>query len=484
MNTTSVWLLFASLTLLTTVGAHELGDPCTSSSECSPLRCYEGSCTDKLLNGDSCGSNAACASNSCNIGVCAELANNGEACSDNSNCISTCNNGICADPANNGVACSDNVNCINTCVNSVCVDFADPGEGCDDYSDCADLDNYSCRSDVCTERSEVGGSCDEDGDCLRKLKCNSARCRLNERGESCVLDSDCDGNLSCESAGIFLGDKCGGECFSGLTTVEVKGKGLILMKDLKINDWVRCEDGAYSQVFSFSHYHPNKNLEYLQIHVENETLTQKTHAHRLEISNDHLLYVQDMNTRKKNLVAAESVKVGEWLVSEDGSITQVTGITKVHRRGVYAPTTTSGNILVGGVLASNHVTNLSVKSYVTGQTLHLLQQGMILPYRVYCHVLDCQNETYDEVTGYSSYVMLWFRLVQWILGSHPVLRAFYLVLLAALCALGIFVGAITSASVGTINVFNVLAFSMGYYLWKKSWWHMVRFTSVSPPVKE
>jgi len=454
MNNTILWLLFSSTAFFAVVGAqNQIGDPCSSNDDCLTMRCYERACSRYFLNGESCSGNTECASVSCN-------------------------NGVCTDPAENGQACETNANCVFTCVNSVCTD----GRGdCYDNNDCFDVIE-SCLGEVCTERSEVAGPCDDDGDCLRKLQCSNSACRLNEKGEQCELDSDCENNLPCQKEEWFLPKYCG-DCFSGLSTVEVEGKGLILMKDLKINDWVRCEDGAFSQVFSFSHYHPRKKLEYLQIHVENEKLPQKNGVHRLEISKDHLLYVVDMNTRKRNLVAAESVTTDDWLVSEDGSFTKVTGIAKINRRGLYAPSTTTGNILVGGVLASNHVTNLPIKDFVSGQTIHLLQQGAIFPYRIYCYLANCEDETYDKVTGYSSYIVFCRRVVEQLLDPHAKLRPLYLVLLAGLCAIVICVGAITSASASIIIV-NVLAFSTGYYVWTKTHRHTFRSAKISPPVKK
>lgn len=64
-------------------------------------------------------------------------------------------------------------------------------------------------------------------------------------------------------------------------------------------------------------------------------------------------------------------------------------ILKVHRRGAYSPLTATGDIVVGGILASNNVSRSWLKNRVSGQVLYRLQHGAALPYLLYRAVNGC-----------------------------------------------------------------------------------------------
>ena len=74
-------------------------------------------------------------------------------------------------------------------------------------------------------------------------------------------------------------------CFSSVTTVEVEGHGITRMDALKIGDSVLTADGTYSKVYSFGHFAPQDETEFLQIHLNSMNLQ------AVEITADHMLYV-------------------------------------------------------------------------------------------------------------------------------------------------------------------------------------------------
>jgi hypothetical protein len=129
----------------------------------------------------------------------------------------------------------------------------------------------------------------------------SSRQRRHSKGTSGSKKSG-----SKKSGSKSSGDECPPPCFSGLFTVNVKDKGTILMKYLKICDKVFSKNKEYQTVYSFSHYHTSKPTEYLQIHLSHS----KDH---LEISGDHLVFLAD----KKIPVPGSHVKVGDKLVAQD-----------------------------------------------------------------------------------------------------------------------------------------------------------------------
>jgi hypothetical protein len=234
---------------------------------------------------------------------------------------------------------------------------------------------------------------------------STTRCGIYEIDESTQTPSSRQRRLSKgTSSGNTKGSKSSGDecppppCFSGLSTVNVKDKGIILMKYLKIGDKVLSKNKEYQTVYSFSHYHTSKPTEYLQIHLSHS----KDH---LEISGDHLMFLAD----KKIPVPAAHVKVGDKLVAQDekstvSSTVKVTKIKKVTRNGLFAPFTADGTLVVNGVLASNFITFQDSDSLEIGgfkiMSYHLLEHMFEMPHRISCTGLRgeglCTNETYDK----------------------------------------------------------------------------------------
>lgn len=83
-------------------------------------------------------------------------------------------------------------------------------------------------------------------------------------------------------------------------------------------------------MYSFGHYHPTKQAEFVVLHTSDKKM--------LEISDEHLLFLQD----KEIPVRAGSVQVGDKLTAE----TSVTKITTVVKTGIYAPLTPSASLVV------------------------------------------------------------------------------------------------------------------------------------------
>jgi len=250
-------------------------------------------------------------------------------------------------------------------------------------------------------------------------------------------------------------------CFSGQSLVEVEGQGSTRMDALKIGDAVLTADGSYSKVYSFGHYDSNTKTEYLQIQVA----TDKYH-HPLEITSEHLLYKHILQTKKKEAVPAGSIKVGDWIVAENGAPVKVSSIAKVSRVGAYAPLTTTGNVVVNSILASNYMSRMWVKD-VPGQMLHYLQHGGTLPYRIYCTVVGCHGEIYNKETGFSPWVMFWYHIEQWQLGLHPILQALFFMVGAVPATLVVVVGMLLTVPIST-TFMHLMVCLAGYYIWKKA----------------
>jgi hypothetical protein len=200
-----------------------------------------------------------------------------------------------------------------------------------------------------------------------------------------------------------------GFCFSEANTVDVIKKGVISIKDLQIGDFVMAFDGTYDRVYSFGHYQPNSKTEYYQIHLQGR-------RQPLEISKDHLLFVEN------KAIPASHVTVGDMVNLGTGESAKVKEIHIVLRSGAYAPFTMSGTIIVSGVVASSYVTLqqnsrvLVVGGYRTPISMHWLAHVFQSPHRLVCliNVAYCKSESYST-EGISTWVKGPLHLCQWLL---------------------------------------------------------------------
>jgi len=224
---------------------------------------------------------------------------------------------------------------------------------------------------------------------------------------------------------------------------------------------VQSADGTYSKVYGFGHYSPEQNTSFLQI---------KTKSSQIEITSNHLIYMHN-DEKGVHPVPAGDVKVGDLLVSlEEGSSIEVQSIQKVQRNGAYTPLTASGDLVVNGLVASNYVMSDWLDGKISGQVLHWTLHGANQPYRLFCiAAAGCENETYDDSTGYSPWVLLSHRVEQWMLGLHGALQVVFLTLMIvpALCAL--VVGKLMAApSASMWSMAHLVAAVIGCYAWKKT----------------
>jgi len=214
-----------------------------------------------------------------------------------------------------------------------------------------------------------------------------------------------------------------GNCFSSRMTVNVHGHGVVRMDELQVGDSVLAHGGAFSKVYAFGHLDSSNVAEFLHIHTSmNEPL---------EITADHLLYVRDKTTERVCLMPAGQVKIGDLLLtSHQAALAQVESIRKVKRRGIYAPFTSTGDIVVNGIVASNYIAlPPTFTKHLSFDEQHLVQHGTYTPYRFYCLVTGgCESR--DHATGLSIGVTMWLPLLHW-LEEHSDAIPLFLNLVAA-----------------------------------------------------
>lgn len=144
---------------------------------------------------------------------------------------------------------------------------------------------------------------------------------------------------------VGLADSCPGICFSSYMTVQELSKGVIPISEINIGDKILADtQGTYEMVYSWSHFQPSNQAQFLQLTAEafDKTVT-------LELSYDHMVFVDN------RAIPASQVKLGDSLHLKSGMLANVTTIEHVLRTGQFAPFTMSGTIMVNDVLSSVYV---------------------------------------------------------------------------------------------------------------------------------
>eukprot|EP00188_Purpureofilum_apyrenoidigerum_P003607 Plantae.Rhodophyta-Purpureofilum_apyrenoidigerum.ctg38327.p1 GENE.Plantae.Rhodophyta-Purpureofilum_apyrenoidigerum.ctg38327~~Plantae.Rhodophyta-Purpureofilum_apyrenoidigerum.ctg38327.p1 ORF type:complete len:546 (-),score=66.38 Plantae.Rhodophyta-Purpureofilum_apyrenoidigerum.ctg38327:298-1908(-) len=134
-----------------------------------------------------------------------------------------------------------------------------------------------------------------------------------------------------------LSDGGNSTCFPADATVEMADGSTKTIGDLKTGDRVRAAHNVFSDVFMFTHRHPDAVSSMVRLELATT---------QLELSLSHYLPVGG------RLVAAESIVVGDELDMSDGSSQTVRAVSRVQKIGLFNPHTVDGRIAVNGVVAS------------------------------------------------------------------------------------------------------------------------------------
>ena len=215
-------------------------------------------------------------------------------------------------------------------------------------------------------------------------------------------------------------------CFPGSSTVNVKGKGMTALHEVKLGDEIMVEKDIYEPIYSFGHYNREAQQTFVKV------VTTKT---TLEISAEHLVF-----SVHKGIIPASAVEVGDELIDFDGQATLVSKIESVVRQGVYAPFTPSGKLIVDGITVSSYVAfqdSAVLKlggSIETPFSYHWMAHTFNFPHRFYCqYVASCTEEQYTE-DGVSTWVTVPFHVAMWIFRQNAVVMAFCMTVLIAGCS--------------------------------------------------
>ena len=143
-----------------------------------------------------------------------------------------------------------------------------------------------------------------------------------------------------------------GGCFPGQSLVTLETGDQIPMEQLQEGDRVLSVDQhgqlEYSELLIFMDRHENKSSTFVSI----ETETGRT----ISLTSIHLIPVAESSDTLPEPTFAGRVEVGHFVSVRDTSgvlvMSQVTKVTVTRQKGVFAPLTRSGTIIVDDVVAS------------------------------------------------------------------------------------------------------------------------------------
>lgn len=171
--------------------------------------------------------------------------------------------------------------------------------------------------------------------------------------------------------------------------MEVAGRGdnststNMSMLRVRVGDFVRGAVG-YEPILGFLHVMPEKEAMYLVI----------THmSGKFRASPNHLVFIAVEDDAGYHAVQVSEVQVGDMLLANHGEVpknprlagafkpTLVLAVTRAtSAQGMYAPLTSSGTIVVDGVLASIYAD----PNWLGGNLFsHKVMHGFFYPYRTY-----------------------------------------------------------------------------------------------------
>mmetsp|Transcript_11807 Transcript_11807/g.16880 ORF Transcript_11807/g.16880 Transcript_11807/m.16880 type:complete len:241 (-) Transcript_11807:195-917(-) len=210
--------------------------------------------------------------------------------------------------------------------------------------------------------------------------------------------------------------------------IKVKDQGEVAMQNLRIGDEVLVTKNRYERVYSFGHKVDNgATFDFIQI---------ETDTAKLELSERHLLFMANGVTK-----AAYQVRVGEELVTDSGHGGVVLQVKRVTKRGLFAPFTPSGRIIVNGIQCSTFIAfqkdtyTMLVGGFDTGLSFHYVSLLFNFPYTIYFHLFGWMgHEVYTE-EGISMWSLLGKTFVEWALRQPNYIQSAALLPALAFAAL-------------------------------------------------
>merc|ERR1712179_234752 len=156
---------------------------------------------------------------------------------------------------------------------------------------------------------------------------------------------------ACKGDCKWVNDACikkkKGGCFSGSSTVETEERGNIPIGNLRLGDNVLTSTHGkgvhYTEFLGWLERDANADGKFLKI---------STNSSSIVLTGNHLIYRLSADVGLES-VFADQLEEGDRLVSWKGEET-VVGVEVAREKGIWAPLTMEGTLLVDGLLASSY----------------------------------------------------------------------------------------------------------------------------------
>jgi len=174
------------------------------------------------------------------------------------------------------------------------------------------------------------------------------------------------------------------KCFPAIAKVQLQDGSVKTMAELKVGDMVHVGRNQYSKVFMFSHRMSAEESSSAFVSITTSNAT------KIQLTGNHYLYVNGA------LAAAHTVRVGDKLVTSDGSEDIVKGVENVRGEGLYNPHTMHGDIVVDGIITSCYTTAIHPT----------LAHAALWPVRaLFAAGVDIINHAFDEGSDFISSIL-------------------------------------------------------------------------------
>jgi len=170
----------------------------------------------------------------------------------------------------------------------------------------------------------------------------------------------------------------GNGCFSSSSVVLLATGDTVRVPQLKPGDQITSAtfsgDAVFSPFLGWLHRDDNLTATFVTITTAS--------GNKISLTPLHLLAVTENVNKSPGMRFANTVRVGDYLWSGGSGLTRVTAVTSRVLKGVYAPLTSTGTLLVDDLLASSyaHLAN------------HEVAHLAFLPYRLFPQALSMQDQ--------------------------------------------------------------------------------------------
>jgi len=205
-------------------------------------------------------------------------------------------------------------------------------------------------------------------------------------------------------------------CFSPEATAVVYGKGKVKMQNLSVGDSVLVAPGVYDEVYTIDHHSTTALVDFVVLHTENSK------EKPLEITARHMVYTSG----KESPIPAGSITTSDYIATIDGPA-KVQKISVVTRRGLVNPLTSTGRIVVDGILASTYssfsesdsdIELLSYKRFPVHDLIHLAA----VPYGWFCTLSTGSSNICNGHLGMAWASKSMLKFSKFLFGQHAMIQ--------------------------------------------------------------